>query len=417
MLVFWILATLMTAVALAFVLIPLLRARAVTGPTSVEANLEVLRAQRREIEADIEFGTLPADARDEALAELVERASDDLAPGAASAPAARKPWATAALVAVALPAAAFAMYLVGGTPRAVDPAVAVARPDAPMDEKQVVAMVETLSKKVRERPDDVQGWTLLGQSMASLGRFEEAAAAYEHLGKLVPNDPDILAEHADALGMAQGRTLEGRPFELVKRALEINARHPKALALAASAAMDAQDFPTALTYWQRLAAELPPDSEDGKQVQAMIEDVGRKAQAAGKPRVAAAQPAAAPLERKAFAPLPKTVTGSVSIAPEMAARLSGTETVYIFARAVNGPRVPLAVLRVPARQLPMRFTLDDSLAMAPNMLLSGAESVRVEARISRTGNAMPQSGDLVGGGAVVKPGARDVRIVVDKALP
>jgi cytochrome c-type biogenesis protein CcmH len=417
MLVFWILATLMTAVALAFVLIPLLRARAATGPSSVDANLEVLRSQRREIEADVASGTLPADARDEALAELVDRASDDLAPVTGPASTASKPWAAAALVAVALPAAVFAMYLVNGTPRAVDPAVALAQPEAPMDEKQVVAMVETLSKKVRERPDDAQGWALLGQSMASLGRFEEAAAAYEHLGKLVPNDPDVLADHADALGMAQGRTLEGRPFELVKRALEINSRHPKSLALAASAAMDAQDYPVALGYWQRLAAELPADSEDGKQVKAMIEDVSRKAQAAGKPRVAAATPAVAPVERKAFAPLPKTVSGSVSISPQMAARLAGTETLYIFARAVNGSRVPLAVLRIPARQLPMSFTLDDSQAMAPNLRLSGAEAVRIEARISRSGNAMPQSGDLVGASDVVKPGARDVRIVVDKALP
>jgi cytochrome c-type biogenesis protein CcmH len=111
------------------------------------------------------------------------------------------------------------------------------------------------------------------------------------------------------------------------------------------------------------------------------------------------------------------VSGSVAIAPAIAGKLSGTETVFILARAEGGPRTPLAVIRAVARELPMKFALDDSQAMAPGVNISSASAVRIEARVSRTGNVIPQSGDLVGTSAPVKPGARDVKIVVDQVVP
>src|SRR4051794_5688270 len=249
MLVFWLLAALMTAVALAFVLVPLLRARPVTAPSTVEANLDVLRSQRREIEADVANGTLPAEAREEALAELVRRADTDLAPVAAPSVTARKPWVTAAIVAVALPLCAFGLYLARGTPAAADARVA-ANGGMPVDEKQIVAMVQTLAQKVRDRPNDVQGWALLARSMATLGRFKEAADAYEHQARIAPGDPSVLADYADSLAMAQDRVLAGKPYQLAKEALAIDPTHPKALALAASAAMEANDYRAALGYWK-----------------------------------------------------------------------------------------------------------------------------------------------------------------------
>ena len=411
MALFWILASLMTALALAFVLVPLLRPRAGAGPSALEANLEVLRGQRREIDADVANGTLPASARDEALDELVGRAQDDLAGrGNDPLPAAGKPWLTAAIVAVALPAVAFGTYLALGAPVAIV-APAAAREGGPVDERQIIAMVENLALKVRERPDDAQGWALLARSMGALGRFKESADAYDHLAKLVPNDAQVLADYADALGMAQGRTLGGKPFELAKAALAIDAKHRKALALAGTAAMDARDFPTALGYWQALAAELPPGSDDEAQVRTILADIRAKAAAAGKAVPAPKAVAQAP------SPAPQSVSGLVSVAPAVAAKVNASDTLFIFARAEGGSRMPLAVLRGTANSLPMRFALDDTMAMTPAAKLSGAPALRVEARISRSGNATPQPGDLVGSSPVVKPGARDVAIVVDKVLP
>ena len=412
MAVFWILTTLMTAVALAFVLVPLLRARPAAAPSAAEANLQVLRAQRREIDADVESGVLPKEARDAAVAELVQRADEDLA--RAEAPIrAGKPWAVIVAVLFLVPLVAFGTYLAVGTPRGADPAVMAAM-KAPTTDAQIVAMVERLAEKVKERPDDVQGWSLLARSMAALGRFKESSDAYAHLSKLVPDDPQVYADWADALGMAQGKTLRGKPYELAKQALKLDPDHRKALALAATAALDANDFEQAAGYWNRLAAQLPPQSPDLEQVQSILAEVAQRAAAAGQPLKAAPKLAAS---RPPTTAESKSVSGSVSLAPTLAAKITGGETLFIFARAEGGPRVPLAVIRTSASELPMRFALDDSQAMAPNMKLSGAEWVRIEARVSKSGNAVPQPGDLVGTSPVVKPGARDVNIVVDKVLP
>lgn len=436
MLAFWIVATLMLVVAVAIVLIPLLRSRSLAGPTSVEANLEVLRGQRRELEADVAAGLLPAKARDEALAELVERARSDLEPERApSAGSANPPWALVSVIAVLIPAVALGTYLAVGTPAATG-GVPTANAEAPVHNAQMNDMVDALAKKVRERPDDAEGWSLLARSMGSMGRFQEAAEAYEHLAKLVPGDAQVLADWADALGMAQGRNLQGRPTQIVNQALAADPANPKALALAGTIALDSGDFAAAQKHWQALAAQVPPGSPDADQVASILEEVRQRAAAAGKPLPASAPPRAmaqaAPAKPVASvaaaavpapaAPAPKAaagkdVSGSVALSPAMAAQVAGNETVFIFARAENGPRVPLAVIRTNASALPMKFALDDSQAMAPGMTISSVEALRVEARISRSGNPMAQSGDLVGTSGPVKPGTRDVKIVVDKVVP
>lgn len=425
MLLFWILAAVMTLGALAFVLVPLLRPRPAGGPSVVEANLEVLRSQRREIEADIANGTLPAEVRDEALAELVDRAQDDLqAPVAPAGAPARKPWLAAAAAGIAVPAIAFGVYLAVGTPTAVNPPVASHANG--VDDKQIVAMVEALAQKVRERPDDAQGWSLLARSMGALGRFDEAVQAYEHLTKIATPDAAMLSDYADALGMSQGRSLAGRPYELARQALKLDPHYPKALALAGTAALDAGDYQAALGYWQSLAAELPAGSEDAARTEAVVQEVRDRAKAAGlalrevAPPALAAAPAA-PASRAAK-PAPASavagsVTGSVSVAPAVASKMQPGDTLFIYAQAVQGPRAPLAVVRRTAAELPLQFALDDTQSMSPAFKLSAAAAVRVEARISRSGNAVPQPGDLVGTSEVVKPGARGVKIVVDRVVP
>jgi cytochrome c-type biogenesis protein CcmH len=408
--VFVVIAALMTLVALAFVLVPLARVPRAAGPSLAEANLEVLRSQRREIEADAASGLIGSEERDAALADLVARAQGELAlPGeAAAAPAARKPWATIAIVAAALPALAIGTYLALGDPTALRPPPAAAR----MDDAQIVAMVESLAVKVRERPDDARGWALLARSMAALGRFDESAKAYEHLVGLVPNDAQVYADYADALAMAQGRTLGGKPYELARRALAIDPRNPKALALAGTAAMDGGDFPAAAGYWRSLAAQMPPGSDDERQVLAILDELNTKAAATGRPlssmpRIAKAAPAATAAK----------VAGSVRIAPALAAKAAAGDTLFVFARAEGGSRMPLAVLRTSAGALPLDFSLDDSMAMSPMAKISSASAVRIEARVSRSGGAAPQSGDLVGTSEAVKPGASGVKIVIDKVLP
>ncbi|HEY2628121.1 MAG TPA: c-type cytochrome biogenesis protein CcmI [Usitatibacter sp.] len=419
MLVFWLLATLMTALALAIVIVPLLRNRNTAGPSALEANLAVLRGQKNEIDADVANGVLPESERDEALAELVERARSDLASPASDTARSSRPWVAAVAAAFAVPALAFGIYAWLGAPGALE-AKAPVHDASKLDDQQIEAMVNNLAQKVKQRPDDPRGWALLARSLSAMGRYDESVEAYEHLAKLVPGDASILADYADSLGMAQGRSLAGRPYELVKKALEIDPHHKKALALAGTAAMDAGDFGVAYKYWESLASELDPGSSDQADVNALLDELRQKAAASGKPLAATTAAAKTnPPAKAASAPAPsmQALTGSVNIAPSIAAKMKASDTLFVFARAENGPRMPLAVVRTTAAALPLKFSLDDSMAMAPTARLSSAAAVRIEARISRSGNALPQSGDLLGTSEVVKPDARDVKIVIDKVVP
>ena len=182
--------------------------------------------------------------------------------------------------------------------------------------------------------------------------------------------------------------------------------------------MEVRDFDGALVYWRRLLAQFPEGSEEGRQVAAVVAEVesarrGNQAPA-GTPGTASRRADQAAV---AAAPAGATIAGRVDIAPALAAQVALNDTVFIFARAIDGPRMPLAVLRVPARELPKQFRLDDSMGMAAGAKLSSAAAVIVEARVSKSGNALPQPGDLSGRSKPVKPGARDVNITIDQVMP
>jgi cytochrome c-type biogenesis protein CcmH len=441
MLTLWIVAALLIVAALAFVLVPLLRPRPRRGPSLREANLAVLRGQRREIESDLALGLLPQEARESALAELAARADEDLAAGAeAQSGPARRPWAVAAFFAVLIPAVTVGVYLWVGTPAATDPAAqaaaqaaAGAGPDGMPTDHQIEAMVATLEQKMKENPNDVQGWMLLARSLAATGKVEKALAAYQHLAQIAPQDASVLADYADVLGASRGRDLSGEPTELVMRALKIDPSHPKALALAATAAMNSGDFAGAVAYWERLYAVVPPGSQDAAEIRNIVEDVRTRAAATGKPlppsKLLAAAPAqAAPAAPPAIPAPPaaapgrapaggKTVSGTVKLAGSLAGKVSPTDTLFVYARAESGSRMPLAIIRGGAGELPKTFELDDSMGMTPAVKLSTTPSLVIEARVSKAGGAIPQPGDLVGTSTPVAPGAKGVSVVIDKVVP
>jgi cytochrome c-type biogenesis protein CcmH len=207
------------------------------------------------------------------------------------------------------------------------------------------------------------------------------------------------------LAMAQGRKLAGEPARVIQRALDADPKHVKALALAGTVAFETQDYAAARGYWQRLLAEVPAESPLARSVGNSLAEAA--ALEGGGTLVAAndAKPAAA-----------AGVGGDVSVSPELAARIGADDTLFIFARAAEGPRMPLAIVKRQA-QLPATFTLDDTMAMSPQMKLSGYGAVVVGARISKSGNATPQAGDLIGQSAVVKPDAQGLRIVIDRVQP
>lgn len=403
MTVFIVIAAAMTIAAVAWILVPLLARRALTGPAPEASNLAILRDQLAELEADVARGVLPQERYEQARADLerrvLEEAQGGTAPASAPQQAATR---TAAVLAAAVPVGALALYLVIGTPSALLPG---AEPQHELTAERVEQMVARLAARLEKAPDDAEGWRVLGRSYSVMGRYAEAVRAYEKAAVLTPGNADLLADYADALAMAQGRSMLGKPLELVKRALAIDPKQWKALALAGTAAFERKDYAQAIAYWRRLQQAVPPDSEIARSVDLSIAEA--RAQAGARPAAKSAKaPAAA-----------GKVAGRVSIAPQVTARAAPADTVFIFARAAGGPPMPLAVLRKQVRDLPLEFTLDDSMAMAPNVKLSDFREVVIGARVSRTGNATPQSGDLQGLSKPVKVGATGIAVVIDTALP
>ena len=454
-LVFWGTVALLLAGALLFLLPPLLRpARSIAGPSPLAAY----RDQRDQIDDEFAQGKLTATEHEQALAELQCRVVDevgDVHPEAA-APMRAPPLATLLLVALLLPAGALALYGLLGKPAALTlsatgapPVAGAGKPggatgagEAPhaMTREQMESMVEQLAERLKKSPEDADGWHMLARSYVAFGRLPEAALAYDRASTLSPRDPQVLADYADTLAMVNGRNLEGRPMELVNAALKIDPSHQKSLALAGTAAFNRSDFVGAVGQWRKLEAVLPSGSEQARAIAVNIAQAQAQAQTAGKgaaPAPAAqAQAPATPAAAQAPAPAPAptqsaaqtptasapaaagvSVEGTVTVAAALTPRPTAADTLFVFARPTSGARMPLAIIRTKAGELPYRFKLDDSQAMSPQFKLSGQTEVMLGARISRTGNATPQSGDLMGTIGPVKIGARELKLVIDGVVP
>lgn len=413
---FWLIAFALVVATLAALVVPLLRrAEGRTGPAEAEASAAIYRDQTRQLDDDVAAGVVRADERDRAREEIVARLGDELAAAPARSATASSPraaWITAIAIVALLPATALVAYLTLGNPQALD----AGAPRARLSEPEIVAMVERLAERMKAQPDDPRGWLLLGRSMGALQRYRESADAYAQAAARLPNDADVLADWADALAMAQGRKLAGQPTEIVNRALAVDPTHRKSLALAASAAMERRDDATAIRHWNALLATLPADSEQARDVRETIAQLGGKAATPA----AAASAAPTPATAQPRAPTANgggRVSGRVVVSPALAAKLPPQATLFVFARPVQGPRMPLAVIRKAASDLPLQFVLDDSMAMAPGATLSSAREVVIEARVSRSGTAAPASGDLAGESGPVAPGTNGVVVTINRIVP
>ncbi|MGA8048750.1 MAG: c-type cytochrome biogenesis protein CcmI [Burkholderiales bacterium] len=401
---FWLVAALFIAVALGLVLPPLLRGRrGGDRPDRDAANLGLYRDELADLEREHAAGTVADAQYREARQEIERRLLEDVAPQAVAAPSRRTPRWAALVVGIALPVVAVLGYLRFGDIGALDPMVR--QEGHAVTPQQISDMVEKLAQRMKQNPDDPQGWVMLGRSYAVLGRFEESAQAYARAAALVKDDAALLADYADSLAMARGGNLQGEPYALVKRGLAIDPKNFKLLALAGSAEFQNKDYAAAVGFWERSLAEVPPESEFGRAVQSSI------AEAREMGKLPAAQ-AKAPSSGTA----PAAITGTVRLAPALAAQVSPGDTLFIFARATDGSRMPVAILRVNAAQLPYAFRLDDSLAMTPSNKLSDHSNVLVAARISKSGNATPQPGDLQGSSAPVAPGTEGLVVTIDQVV-
>ena len=404
---FWIAAGLLTALALAVLCWPLLRRRENTSASRRAINAAIFRDQMTDLERDLAAGTLSrtdyATARDELERRVLEDVADD---GTTTAGTARRLPRTAIGLGLSLPTAAVALYMVLGNPAALDPA---AQRGGMPSQAEVEQMVATLAAKLEKNPENQQGWAMLGRSYKVMGRLEEAGKAFDKAGAIMESEPELMLEVAELSAELNQGKIEGRGAVLLKKVLQTQPDNPQALVLAGTDAYFRQDYPAALRHWERVLAQVPPDSEDARNLGAGIEKV--------RSMMGQGTPTAAPAAKPAATGKAAAVSGRVSLAPALKDKAGPDDVVFIFARPVSGPRMPLAVLRIRVADLPRDFTLDDSMAMSPDAKLSSASELRIEARISKGGDAIAKPGDLSGEISPVKPGATGLKVVIDKILP
>jgi cytochrome c-type biogenesis protein CcmH len=397
MTVFWSLAAVMMMVALLFVLPPLLRKRTVSTVSRDDLNTNVIKEQLADLEADLATGKLDKTQFDAARQDLERELLYDLAAtgDAQTAPPERGGrWLTLLLI-PAIPLCAVLLYQLMGSAELIDRVQQeqTAQPQPAEAVASIEEMVSLLATRLQQQPDDLKGWVMLARSYSIMKRYNEAMAAYENVLRLGGEDAGLLTDYADAMVMANGGIFTDESGALLTRALELDPGNVKGLWLAGHWKNQSGAQAEALEYWQQAALKLPAGGEDAAVIAQQINEVQRQL------GIATTAPAPAP------APATTTATDSgqgtslsvhVALAPDFAAVAAAEDTVFIYARATQGSRMPLAIVRKQVKDLPVTVTLDDAMAMTPQMVLSKFDQVTVGARVSKSGGAMPQRGDLQG---------------------
>jgi cytochrome c-type biogenesis protein CcmH len=362
MILFWTIAAAFTAAALLFLLPPLLRSRTTAPDAHLASNASIYREQLAELDAELQRGAITKEEFERSSREIERRIVAEHAAGAPAQATHRPQVAVAVALGLLVPLVVVLGYWQLGETRALNPDSSLAAA------QQMEALAQRLSAQLQQKPEDAEGWALLARALASLGRYEPAAQAYAHALQLLPENRDLLVEFV------------------------------KTLALAGRAEFDAKNYAGAIGYWERILPFAPPQSEFARTVSDSITEAR---QLGG---IVSAVPVANALQ------------GIVSLDPALKGKVSPGDTVFVLARAVSGSKMPLAVLRTTVDKLPYAFALDDSMAMAPDAKLSGQAKVTVVARISKSGNALPQKGDIEGLSAPVAPDASGVKVVLSKVV-
>ncbi|NOY63208.1 MAG: c-type cytochrome biogenesis protein CcmI [Gammaproteobacteria bacterium] len=428
MMVFWMVAAGFIAVALFFLLPPMLRrgsAKAEVDRTAV--NVSIYKEQFADLDRDLEQGTLSDIRLNQARADLQKRMLEDIGDSSAAVETKteRKPsLITAVLVAVAVPALAITLYQTLGNPQAfAEQPAEIAAPNTADHNLpgQIEAMVAALEQRMHENPDDVDGWNMLGRSYFALRRFAEAANAYGNVVKLVgPNDPNLLLDYADALAMSSNNeSLEGRPITLIRRALELDPNNGKGLWLSATYEFDRGNFLASIPYWEKLLTLLTPGSEDAGIIEGNIAQARHLATGNAAPPTFGDASQSGDVTQDTLGEADRTtqISGRVELNPDLLGKAEPDDTVFIFARTDENARMPVAIVRKQLKELPVTFTLDDTTALMPSLKLSDHQNVILVARVSRSGDASSASGDLQGIAANVPVGSDDVTIVIDQIVP
>jgi cytochrome c-type biogenesis protein CcmH len=413
-LTFLLLAAVMVGAALFFLLRTVFATHDDATGDAGKRLLATYRAQFEEIRNDVSSGELHIELAETAEQELGRELLHATVAGSEPAkPGAVRPWITAAALAVLLPGLALLLYLHLGDPNAITLSPDGASADAmhPGDVPSVQQMVERLEQRLQREPDDQRGWMMLGRSYMALHRYDDAVIAMKRLYSLAGDNADVLVRYADALAMAGGGSMRGEPAILIQKALAVDPDNRNGLWLAGTAAAEQGDPAAAVRYWEKLLPQLAQNDQDRMEVKSLIEQAQSQMAAGTETAIAGSESGPAPASRP-------SIRVHVDVAPELRDKVDADATVFVLAKAINGPPMPLAVVRRGAGEIPFDVTLDDSGAMAPIAKLSNFKTVNVSARISRSGRAERESGDLIGEASGVNVGdSVDVNLTINVTVP
>ena len=441
---FWVVAGILTIGALLFI-VPTLLSKGIsrTGVIRKAANVSIYRDQLAELESDLRSDVLSKEQYDQSKRELQQRMVQDVPEEESLASMViagshRGNIATITVIMLAIPLMAVSLYLWIGNTKGLTPQP-IPEQQSPMSgsesesgHQNFSSVLDSLIARLREQPDDVEGWIMLGRTYAIMQRFNEAKIAYERVVALSPESPELLVDYADIVAMTNGGSLQGEPMELVNKALSLSPKNPKALALAGTAAFEQKNFKQAANYWEKLLVQIPPESKLAQSVKESITEAkslasGKGSTMAGMQNQAAtsnqnspppASPAATTSQNAGAAGTASaTLTGTVTLSATLAGKVSPDDTLFIFARATEGPPMPRAISVKKVRDLPASFLLTDGMGARPDLKISNVPQLIISARITKSGKAMPESGDLQGFSQKVKPGDKNINIVIDQQIP
>lgn len=399
-------AFLVTLVAIALIVWPFLRRPASADFSRRQLNTAIYRDQLAELERDRSEGSLSQADFEQAQAELQRRMLEDTADEAGD-----KNGQTSGPTSRALPIALAAFLLIGGAagyltlgnPMAINPP---AQDRHNIGAAEIEQMVAGMAAKLEKEPENYAGWAMLARSYKVMNRFPEALKAYARTGPMLDTSAELLVDYADTLA-AVDRGFSKEVLALIDKALKLEPTNMQGLWLRGTAFYEAGRYDKALVDWELLLKSLPPDSEEARVVAGNISEVrdllGKSGKKADTDKTAAA---AAPAGKA-------SITGRVDIARELADKVPTGATLMVIARPADGSRMPVGVFMAKG-SLPADFTLDDSIAMSADNPISKYKELLVEARLSQSGKAMPQAGDLFGPAQTVKLGTKNVRLKIDQ---
>ena len=384
---YWIVVSVLLATAFFIIIPPLLKKREIKQADSDQRNISIAQERGKDLKQQLEAGMLTQQQFDEQFNELELTLGDDLGiEQNTDNISSQGKWIVPVIVIVVSLSSVFSYFSLG-EPDALIKAEMKPAQHAGNTAPDINAMVMQLAERLKQNPDNAKDWMMLGRSFKHLKQYQLAVNSFKKAHALLGDEPEVLLNYADALAMASGGRLAGKASELIFKALEKAPADPMALWLAGSAKVEMQDFTQALIYWHKLEALLPPGSDSHKQVQSLIASVqGQSSTAKAVDNTVVSSKAESAI----------SIDVQVSVSADIQAKVNAGDTVFIYAKALTGPPMPLAIVRKKVSDLPLRVTLNDAMAMMPAMKLSNFKAVKVMARISKSGTAMQQKGDFIG---------------------